>query len=505
MSYISTAYTVLREQFSFIDFLVDRFSEHTIILFKHILASTFRLARMRERLWIPVPSKLIYSKLRNARWKDLLVAGLIDATGYSKESGYCREYAVADWILRDCLEMNTLYSPEEYLKKERVNLFTGKTTKKREKSKLYDSNRNEEPLLIRSAIQAIESHGSLFNMTATQQHLDCLEENVALARARYGVDSKEYQTAQARYFNDYSCFYKGVLDQYPNQQTEHIWSYKPAYSVSSTGRIFQSSGGLQSCSRAMKAAAYSGIEGLRNYDLTASQLHALNSEFQLAGIDNEWLEYYLSSPEVRARCADTVGITVDCWKRCLLALVMGADLPSKIGLLAFKKSDVATYLLEEANSDRERAQLFLDRFHLAIDRFFSRLKEWHSWLLTDFVPKNRKPSGGGHYLRNLAGKALFLDDLPASDSAKARKLAAFLLQGREAAFIHHLTVLGNDYNFRPIANEHDGLVVINEIPEEAVKLAALRSDFQGAELREKHFISQQEHAEYSDEINLLAA
>ena len=54
---------------------------------------------------------------------------------------------------------------------------------------------------------------------------------------------------------------------------------------------------------------------------------------------------------------------------------------------------------------------------------------------------------------------------------KAR-LAAFLLQGREAAFTHALTASSDKYGFRVISHEHDGVVVIGTVPEAAVDEAA---------------------------------
>jgi hypothetical protein len=49
-----------------------------------------------------------------------------------------------------------------------------------------------------------------------------------------------------------------------------------------------------------------------------------------------------------------------------------------------------------------------------------------------------------------------------------RQLAAFVLQGREAAFILRLTALGPKYGFTPMGNEHDGLIVLGTIPLKAV-------------------------------------
>jgi hypothetical protein len=67
-----------------------------------------------------------------------------------------------------------------------------------------------------------------------------------------------------------------------------------------------------------------------------------------------------------------------------------------------------------------------------------------------------------------------------------------VLQGREAAFIHHLTALGPDYGFIAMANEHDGIVVQGTIPQAAIDAAAKKSQMSDPALEEKDFISRKE-------------
>ena len=66
-------------------------------------------------------------------------------------------------------------------------------------------------------------------------------------------------------------------------------------------------------------------------------------------------------------------------------------------------------------------------------------------------------------------------------------IAAFFLQGKEAVFIHHLTLLGAKYGYKPIGNEYDGLLTIGLIPEEAVNEARELSGFVSASLDMKAF------------------
>jgi hypothetical protein len=68
-----------------------------------------------------------------------------------------------------------------------------------------------------------------------------------------------------------------------------------------------------------------------------------------------------------------------------------------------------------------------------------------------------------------------------------RRLAAFLLQGSEAAFIFALTALAGQFGYVVLANEHDGLVTVGEIPAQAVALARHLSGLDSAKLTEKPF------------------
>jgi len=79
---------------------------------------------------------------------------------------------------------------------------------------------------------------------------------------------------------------------------------------------------------------------------------------------------------------------------------------------------------------------------------------------------------------------------------------AWMLQGLEAAFCHHLTILSADSEvFSVIANEHDGLIVRKDVEGEqafqealngAIEEARERSGFTGAEFVEKKFADEED-------------
>ncbi|WP_427162627.1 hypothetical protein ACQFX9_14390 [Aliinostoc sp. HNIBRCY26] len=93
---------------------------------------------------------------------------------------------------------------------------------------------------------------------------------------------------------------------------------------------------------------------------------------------------------------------------------------------------------------------------------------------------------GKRYVKNPTGKTLCITDLQKESEWKLKStLAAFVLQGQEAAFIHELTLLSLQYDYQVISNEHDGLVTVGDIPDEAVQKAAEKSGLKYAKLDEK--------------------
>ena len=89
-------------------------------------------------------------------------------------------------------------------------------------------------------------------------------------------------------------------------------------------------------------------------------------------------------------------------------------------------------------------------------------------------------------LKNACGQHFDLEGERADKLA--RRAAAFILQGQEAAFIHRLTVLGKDNGFVPVNNQHDGIVVIGEIPQSAIDQAASASKLRYATMDKKPFL-----------------
>jgi hypothetical protein len=95
---------------------------------------------------------------------------------------------------------------------------------------------------------------------------------------------------------------------------------------------------------------------------------------------------------------------------------------------------------------------------------------------------------GKQYIKNPTGKTLCITDLKGNQEDKKRRLAAFVLQGFEAGFIHHLTLLSREYDYEVLSNQHDGLITLGEIPQAAVEKAKEISGLRYATLEEKAFV-----------------
>lgn len=470
--------------------LLAVYDADTRLFFAHVLVCTFFAG---DEGWVPVPSTLIRKELRKAEPElQLLVeAGLLEMKEH--EAGRCREWCVSASVLAEYLRLSV-----EHAHAPRVNLFDGKRTTRREKSVLYDAYKNPLPDLIGTAVRTIE-HGyfndevartHLLRLDATYQQAELHARNMLGAEGAgspaYKAAAKGAKRALAQYRTDASC-YDAIWNQGPELVGEGLYRYAMAYKPQACGRITQIGGGAQSCSREMKAALYAGVgtlhkEGLHNYDLQSSQAYILRDEMHRAGFDTSWLDTYLERD--KEEYAQRVGLSVEAWKRCLYAVFMGAHLPkslatSRKGAIkeritadlrsdpdAVDASQELTEGLEQGSDPEEVYRCFEEE----IAPFLEPLDSYRLHLEEVWARKNAFSCRGGLHVRNATGITLSWSELRGkAPHVRRARLAAFVLQGREAAFIHCLAALLPEYGIVPISNEHDGLVTLGAIPNEAVE------------------------------------
>lgn len=212
---------------------------------------------------------------------------------------------------------------------------------------------------------------------------------------------------------------------------------------------------------------------VENKDLRASQARILIVLLREAGIDPAWLVAYGDSPNAKHDAAAFVGVPVDVWKTALYGMLMGARVPSR--RQARRSAGEVVQAIRNAVAPEAFGATY-SRFLDYTEGLRKALAEWHHWLAMVYVSENAVLNNvdGQRYLTNEVGAKVTVEDLAEGGrpwQLRAR-LAAFLLQGREAALIHTLAASARHYGFEVLSHEHDGLVVLGEIPAEAVEAAA---------------------------------
>jgi len=433
-----------------------------------------------------VPDATIRRELPNARWRDAL--HLIDATDYSKVHGRARGFRVKPEVEQAFLEAAETISMADYIEADKVNLFSGRLANRRLQSRYHDNSRNSEPRIIVEAMKVLSANQVPFVPEAIEGHLQRLKQESDEVGKVHGRDSDEYRAAYGRYLSDkYS--YLSVLNQHP-EVNGSVGAFHPAYIVRSTGRIHHIGGGLQSASRLMKAAAYTGIDDLRNYDLENSQSRLVIQYLEEAGLDPSPLEGYLEAG--RDAYAGKIGISPDLLKGLFLAMLMGATVPKRFDRLTVRPGTFVRRTMLEYDNDERRVRQALEGFREVFDSVIIQLSRWHKYLVEEWIAQHQETRGrSGATVSNAVGKKFSVAELRALEDFRAiPRLSAFLLQGHEALFIHTLTTLGTMHGFTPVGNEHDGLIVLGEIPSEAIDAASRLSGLRNAKLVEKPFIAE---------------
>ena len=212
---------------------------------------------------------------------------------------------------------------------------------------------------------------------------------------------------------------------------------------------------------------------VQNLDLAASQARILIVLLREAGVDPGWLVAYGENPRAKHDAAEHVGVSVAAWKTALYAMLMGGRVPS-VRQARWSRGEVVE-AIREAVPPEEFAATYR-RFLGYTAELRATLAEWHRWLVEVYVPENARLNNadGKSYLTNEVGAKVAVEDLrePGKLWKLKARLAAFLLQGREAALIHTLAASSSEYGFRVLSHEHDGLVVAGDVPPEAVEAAA---------------------------------
>lgn len=475
----------------YVDGLLDEggFCDHTRRLFKHVLSSGSLPTCWNG--WVPVPARLMQRKIPNADWRALREAGLFEVKPYGE--GYCREFRVQPDV-RESFEAYQSYHQSGY-----VNLFTSKPTERTLKSvktqRTRGGNPTPQPDIIRDAMDAIPT--GYINVWAVWEHIAGLTAEASKAEAAVkwhqviGASEDEIEEAKkerasvrGRRATDTAAWH-AIRGQGLRHVGGGIYAFDTAYRATRTGRLTAQRSLLQSCSREMKEAAYQDLDRMRNYDIKSSQMVILSDYFEEAGIQCEWLGEYIENGRAKYEWAERAGLSVKMWKSCLYALLMGAK-PHKSGIY---KRDIWENLNREYPEEKAYEKLL--RFKELTRPLREALRQWHGYLVSVWYPENERWGRATNDVGMPIKRADYLTgDGELNEGAFKRAMAAHLLQGREAMFIHSLVLLSRTegYDFEVISHEHDGIVTIGEIPDEAVETVKDDTQMQYVKLEEKPFL-----------------
>lgn len=474
-----------RPAYEYASGLLRGYGPDTWRLFFHVLCCG-RLPGATDRAhqepgWVPIPAVLARKELRAAEIVPLVERGLIERTGFVRPTrgrrvGRARAYRVESGVRREVadLSLDAALSGSS----DRVDPFSGKPVKRRLRTSMYDRNRNPLPEPLRASLAQLT--GGRCSTEPVRNHLRGLHRAHAAARG-----NAERARTLARFENDLRCF--ETVQRQGGWPDDDVFEYDLAYKVQPSGRVSHVGGGLQSCTREMKAAAYSQVPGVRNYDVRSSQAYVLQDHLRRAGIDGGWLDEYLSTDGAKFVYARDAGLSVDAWKGCLYAVFLGAALPTNAkslgDVLAIVREDLAARCRAgDLTPTLRRLRAVLGPLHRAVGA-------WHRHLTRVWVPETQTYGRGGRFVTNAAGMKMPVSGLNGSGGAAVRRqLAAFVLQGQEAAFVHALTALAPSYGFVPISNEHDGIVTVGEVPTTAVDRARDAVEMPYVVLVEKPFV-----------------
>lgn len=397
-------------------------------------------------------------------------ASVLTFQNYSTVKHECRSFLASSKLLDLLLEWSPT-SVNAASDEPIVNLFDGKPYQVQAPQEwehgVYSSK------IIRRAVAAIQS--CPFDYAALNVHLRKLQAGIAK-----GAKDEDRERLQLAFRNDKACADR--IRAGCQLMKDGSARYHAEYRTSYTGRITEVGGGAQSCSRAMKAALFDKVPGMKNYDLKRAQAFILLQELEDAGLPRDWVEGYVHAANANEERAQALGMSKDAYKSCLYATIMGAG---HVKHWKRRENKIFDRLLDECNGDETRARELAVKVYGALAPLKVEVAAWHEHLLHGSC-RHVDPIYKARTLKNACQQHFKLEG-QRSDKL-ARRAAAFVLQGQEGAFIHHLTALGSEHGFVPVNNQHDGLVVIGEIPQVAVDQAASLAGLRYATMEQKPFI-----------------
>ena len=428
---------------------------------------------------------------------------------------------------------------------ETVNLVTGRKSVRPLRNKLVAEGSSltitNIPKLIKDSINALKA--CPFNPKYIEEWVEALNKKYLWEKQNFDEvmsyepeDSPEYkkakenlQVAKGRYVNDRTA-QETITGQFPEIPKEipkipkfpkeipkfpkriptedtkggrKLQEYQAAYTIQTSGRITEIHGGFQTASQMFKQKFIRHVPDIYNYDLKNSQANILIKELKHCKIDSTWMKDYMKDPNRKEELAKQIGIPVDVWKQCFYSMIMGADITGSHG---------AVYLTLEDhfNGNIKKTTAAVNAFSKTVKNLTRSAGKWRNYLYQKEDDRYHYQHAGIKFWKNVCGMkfkdyglrknnngSLELIDTEKGKSttntkviAKCkRRVAAFMLQGQEACFIHHLTILCNKNKIPVYKNEHDGIITGKKIPKKIITKAGNLSGLKNSNLIRKRLCS----------------
>ena len=470
----------------------------------------------KEESMTPIHYELIKKKNYVNELEILKKMNVVKFTGFSKVKSKCRRYWI-DWNTYEEIENLIPGRVKDFKDKnwEIYNAITGtKIRNCRNKSHEIYKNKKRDELIVSDIVAQgiLPIEYCIFDYINVEDYLDYQRE---LCLCGHLTESEKL-----KYLNNERCYRNILMNGF--EVDKNLLIYKPKYRGQKTGRRSEIGGGFQSCSREMKNEAFNFISHLniKNYDLKSSQMYGLKYAFISAGFETNVIDRYFQID--KSNWAKQIEIDKDTWKGLMYGAYFGGfpthyfknDGSIKnikaINMLHCEivRKHICKYLkiktwynyekkrheCEDTIKNTENIKKILLAFYKQNKEIIQDLKKWRIYLATKFYQENYVKKQGKEYIKNKSNMYIEMtqymnEDRVISNKGK-RDLASHILQGQEALYISNITSYTKepDCPYKVISDQHDGLIVLGEIPKEYQERASRESGYEYGYMEEKEYI-----------------
>jgi len=500
---------------------------------------------MQDKGFIPIKGYLIDAYFtRGVNYKILEDAGLITIKNHDDRRKLSRRYKLTDSIWEVARKLENDFTREawkslvgngDFEKYISVNLRDGEVLRAICGHTFERRNaRFKTPQIVKDSIRAISNcvfypkvAGGLVNAleSAVKKSSEELEEYRLKHQNEHGIitsnviKKEDLHDSLKQKYENLRRSQATILGQQPQLLEEktrtkgNLYSYKAAYEPQISGRLTEKHGGLQNASRVFKYYCFEYVKNSYNYDLKAAQANILCQELKNCGINYSWLENYLNDGNAKTTYAKRIGVDSNTWKKCLYSTIMGAETGEESGAVYLAILDYFDY-------DREATITAHQKFLDEAEGLISCCEEWRKaiydtnhykyngkrgyWFWENAVNMKHKKYGWGRRNKLVLMESVYNNQKnPEKNEIKIvtnektieklrRSLAAFILQGQESCYIHHLTLLcsKHDPEIKVYRNEHDGIITDKKIPQFLIDEAGVKSGLLNPVLKIKPLASE---------------